>query len=312
LKLLLVFNPSASGGRARRLLPAIRAGLEAFADLKIEVTREPGHARRLVSAANLEGLDGIVAAGGDGTLFEVLNGLYDHPASSHVPLGLIPVGTGNAFARDLGLSSRDWRSGIDLIAAGHKKAFDVGRVQSVDGTFHFLNIVGMGFPVDALRTAKKLRKFGRSAFTLAVLREILRLKSSPLVIEFDGKRAEQENIFVEVSNTRYTGASFLIAPEARPDDGLLDITLLCRLSRWRLLRLFPTIYRGTHLRFPEVSTFQAREVKLIAPAGFPLLPDGEFHGESPATITCLKRDLEIFCPVGGLQQFARPAAECVS
>jgi len=299
LKLLLVFNPSAGGGRARHLLPAIRSGLEPSAELHVVSTHAPGHARSLVAEADLSGFDGIVAVGGDGTLFEVLNGLYQHPRANRVPLGLIPVGTGNAFARDLGLSPIDWRSGIELIAAGKTRAFDVGRVQCAGETFHFLNIVGMGFPVDALQTTKKLGKMGRSAFTLAVLREILRLKSAPLIIEVDGKRITQENIFVEISNTRYTGASFLIAPQARPDDGLLDVTLLCRLSRWRLLRLFPTIYRGNHLRFPEVSTFQAREVRIIAPAGFRLLPDGEFHGESPATITCLEKDLEIFCPLAG-------------
>lgn len=297
MKLLLVFNPSAANGRARRLLPAIRSGLEQFADLDVEVTHQPGHARRLVAAADLNGLDGIIAGGGDGTLFEVLNGLYEHPAAIRVPLGLLPLGTGNAFARDLGLSPHDWRAAIDLIARGHKRAFDVGQVRCAGETFHFLNIVGMGFPADALKTAKRLRKLGRSAFTLAVLREILRMKSYPLTIEVDGRRVEQENVFVEVSNTRYTGASFLIAPQARPDDGLLDITLLHKLSRWRLLRLFPTIYKGNHLKFPEVSTFQAREVHIIAPAGRQLLPDGEFHGESPATMTCLAQDLEFFAPV---------------
>ena len=299
MKLLLIFNPSASDGRARRLLPAIRSGLEQFAELEVESTHRAGHARKLVAEADLTEFDGIIAAGGDGTLFEVLNGLYEHPAAGRVPLGLVPVGTGNAFARDLGLLPHDWRAGVELIEAGHKRAFDVGRAQVAAETFYFLNILGMGFPVAALKTAKKLGRLGRAAFTLGVLREILRLKSSPLIIEVDGRRIEQENIFVEVSNTRYTGASFLIAPHARPDDGLLDVTLLCRLSRWRLLRLFPTIYRGNHLQFPEVSTFRAREVKIIAPAGFPLLPDGEFHGESPATITCLEKDLAFFCTPGG-------------
>jgi diacylglycerol kinase (ATP) len=296
LKLLCIFNPGASSGHARRLLPDIRTALERFAYLELLMTSHAGHARTLAASCDLDGLDGIVAAGGDGTLFEVLNGLYDRPERGAAPMGLIPIGTGNAFARDLGLAPNDWKSAIDLIASGQRKAFDVGRVDSDGQCFHFLNIVGMGFPVDALKTAKKLRRLGRSAFTVAVLREILRLKSAPLTIEVDGQRIEQQNIFLEISNTRYTGASFLMAPQALSDDGWLDVTLLRKLSRRRLLRLFPTIYSGGHLRFPEVSTFRAREVKILLPTGRQLLPDGEIHGRSPATVTCLQQDLQFFCP----------------
>ena len=131
---------------------------------------------------------------------------------------------------------------------------------------------------------------------MAVLREMLRLKSYHLSIEIDGKNIQQDNIFVEISNTRYTGTSFLIAPEARLDDGFLDITLLRSLSRLRLLRLFPTIYTGRHVHFDEVSTYRAREIRIRAPKNQPLAPDGEFHGETPVTVSCLEKDLEFFAP----------------
>jgi diacylglycerol kinase (ATP) len=294
LKLLLIFNPHAAMGRAAKMLPRIQSGLGDFAELVTLVSRHPGHARELVSTTKLTDFDGVVAAGGDGTLFEVLNGLYQHERQCRRPLGLIPTGTGNAFARDLGLMPGDWSRGIDIIRAGRLRSLDVGRVESDTETFHFVNIIGLGFPVDALRTSKKLKIFGNSAYTLATLREVLRLKSYRLLIEIDGTRIEEDNVFVEISNTRYTGTSFLIAPAARLDDGLFDITLLRKLPKLRLLRLFPTIYSGAHVGFEEVTTRTASKVKILRPQHRLLAPDGELHGETPVTVTCLRQDLEIY------------------
>jgi len=296
LKLLLIFNPHAAGGRAEKLLPRIRAGLERFAQLEILPTGYPRHAVELVANSDLSDCDGIVAAGGDGTLFELLNGLYRHRKNDRRPLGLVPVGTGNAFARDLGLMPGDWEKGIEIIRSGRLRPLDVGRVETRTDVFHFLNIIGMGFPVDAMKTAKKLKMMGKSAYTMAVMREMLRLKSFRLSIEIDGKKLEQNSVFIEISNTRYTGTSFLIAPDARLDDGLFDVTLLRSLRRLRLLRLFPTIYSGQHVQFEEVSTFTARQVKITVPENRLLAPDGEFYGETPVTVSCLRHDLEIFSP----------------
>jgi len=296
LKLLLIFNPHAANGRAARLLPRIQACLEQFSELETLPTAYAGHARKLVSGSNLATFDGLIAAGGDGTLFEVLNGLYQHEREERVPLGLVPVGTGNAFARELGLLPGDWKKGIDIIAEGKLRPLDVGRVETNSEIFYFLNIIGLGFPVDAMTTAKKLKMFGNSAYTIAVIREIFRLKSYRLIIEINGKYIEERNVFVEISNTRYTGTSFLIAPHARVDDGLLDVTLVRELPRMRLLRLFPTIYSGRHVDFAEVSTCTASTIKIISPENCLLAPDGELYGETPVTVTCLRKDLEFFCP----------------
>lgn len=295
MKLLLVFNPHAAAGRARRLLPQVSDRLSAFAKVELLETTGAGDATRRVQQADLSAFDAVVAAGGDGTLFEVLNGLYGHVSADRVPLGLVPVGTGNAFARELGLEPGDWEKGVGIIAAGRTRRVDVGRVEGPDGTYHFLNIVGAGLPVDAMQTAEKLKVFGRSAYSLATLWRALQLKSYPLRLSLDGEKVEMESMFVEISNTRYTGTSFLIAPDARLDDGLFDITLVRRLPRLRLLRLFPTIYSGRHVEYPEVITRRARMIRIEGPEGMILAPDGEFCGTSPATISCLPGDLEIFC-----------------
>jgi diacylglycerol kinase (ATP) len=296
LKLLMVFNPHAAHGRAERLLPRVREAIGRVADVDVIATRGPGDALEQVAQSDLEAYDGLVAAGGDGTLFEVLNGLYARMPGRRCPLGLVPVGTGNAFARDFGLLPGDWDKGIAMIARGITRRVDVGRVEldGSDAPYHFLNIVGAGLPADALRTAERLKLVGRSAYSLAALWRALARRTYPLVFEIDGERLEQEALFIEISNTRYTGTSFMMAPDARVDDGLLDVTLVRKLSRGRLLRLFPTIYRGRHVDHDEVFTCRARSIRIAAPVNLVLVPDGELKGHTPATVTCLHRDLEIF------------------
>jgi diacylglycerol kinase (ATP) len=296
LKLLVVFNPGASYGRAASRLDGIRGRFRSLG-IRAEFlqTDHPGHATELVADTDLGGFDGLVAAGGDGTVFEVLNGLYRRPVTDRIPLGLLPIGTGNAFARDLGLQPSAWPEAIELIRRGRTRPMDVGRVQSAGADYHFLNIVHMGFTVAANRTALKLKFLGNSAYTLAALWQVLRMESYPLTIEIDGEAVSDDNVFMAVSNTRYTGTHFMMAPAAITDDGLLDVTLLSKLSRRRVLRLFPTIYDGRHVGFDEVTTRKAKHIRISAPEAMSMAPDGEFAGCTPAEITCLRRDLAIFC-----------------
>ena len=295
MKLLVIFNPGAAYGRATGKLADIRAGFESlYIQADFLLTTQPGHGTTLVAETSLAGYDGLIAAGGDGTVFEVLNGLYRHPKEARVPLGLLPIGTGNAFARDLGLPPSAWSDAIDLIHRGQTRLVDVGHVSTTDAMYYFLNIVHMGFSVDANRTALKLKFLGNSAYTLATLWRVLKLGSYPLEIEIDGETIDDDNVFMAVSNTRYTGTHFMMAPNAIIDDGLLDLTMLTRLSRRRILKLFPTIYDGRHVGFDEVTTRRARRITIRSPEAMLLAPDGEFLGHSPAEIRCLHQDLEIF------------------
>lgn len=295
LRLLIIFNPNAAYGRALKKLAEIEARLDSLGiHTLIKTTTHPGHGSELVAATGLAGFDGVVAAGGDGTLFEVLNGLYQHPKPKRVPLGLLPIGTGNAYARDLGLQPFDWPAAIDILHQGHTRQVDVGHVQTDNGEYYFLNVIGMGFAVDASLTASNLKLIGNTAYTIATLWQVLKLKSYPLIIELDDEEIRQDNIFVTISNSRYTGTHFLIAPGAVIDDGLLDVTLLRKLPRHRLLRLFPTIYHGGHVEKPEVTVHRVANITIRSPAGMQLGPDGEFQGRTPARISCLHQDLAIF------------------
>jgi diacylglycerol kinase (ATP) len=296
LKLLIIFNPKAAYGRSAGKLAEIKKHFEARSiDIQILSTSHPDHARELVKGTDLSGFDGLVAAGGDGTLFEVLNGLYSHPKSSRIPLGLLPTGTGNAFSRELLADQACWSDAIDILQAGKTRQIDVAQVTSADSSFHFLNAMHMGFSVDAGLVAKKLKFLGNVAYTLATLWQLLKLKSYPLEMEVDDKPVSENTIFTTIANTRYTGTHFLIAPKAIFDDGKLDVITLSKLSRFRLLKLFPTIYDGRHIEYKEVSSLKAEYIKLTSPGAMLLGPDGEFCGHTPAEIRCLHQDLTVFC-----------------
>lgn len=295
MKLLLVFNPHAGGRRAGRLVAELGAALGEFAEVESYRTAGRGAATRHLVDLDLDPFDAVVSAGGDGTLFEVVNGLCARPEGVVPPLGVLPIGTGNAFARDLGLRPGDWRGGIELIRAGNTRRMDVGRVDFSEGAYYFLNIVGAGLPVAAMLTAERLKVLGRWGYSVAALWHAMRGHSEPFELELDGEHVALDGLFVEAANTRYTGTSFLIAPDARPDDGLLDVVLVRRLPRRRVLRLFPSVYSGRHVSYPEVSIRRARELRITAPAGLPLAPDGELRGTTPATVRCLPRRLALFC-----------------
>ena len=295
MTLLLVHNPRAGHGRSARLVTEIgttcrKLGLEA----DIRLTEWPGHATEIISAEDLSRFDGVVATGGDGTVFEAVNGLFKNPAGPCVPLGVLPVGTGNSFSRDLGLERGQVGHALGRIAGGATRAVDVGRCRTEEHDLYYLNILGLGFVSDVTATAARLKLLGNAAYTVGVIYRTAFLGTSRLELEIDGEVIERDATFLEISNSRYT-ADFLMAPEARIDDGLLDVTLLGNISRRRLLRLFPTVFRGEHVRYPEVETFTARSITVASDQPKILSPDGELVGSTPAEINCLHRALGVFC-----------------
>jgi diacylglycerol kinase (ATP) len=289
----LVYNPNAGHGRAAALSDeAVALFQEKGIAVDLRLTEGPGHAVQIVGEADFGSYGVVVAAGGDGTLFEVVNGYYANPARGSIPLGIMPTGTGNAFARDLKMDVGRWREAVEIIAVGRRRRVDVGRFSTEGQTFYFLNILGLGFVADVTATASRLKSFGNIAYTFGVLVQTLFLRSYPVRIEVEGQILERENLFTEISNTRYT-SNFLMAPAARIDDGLLDVTLLGRMSRRRLLKCFPLIFTGEHVTLPEVETFQARRLRVSTPVRKVLTPDGELLGGTPVEVDCLKQDIEV-------------------
>jgi len=294
VKVLLVYNPQAGHGRAEKNLKNVES---LFAKHNIEfdimLTGYKGHAVQLVKDANLSNYKAVISAGGDGTLFETINGLFKNSTTEKPPLGIIPIGTGNAFVRDMGLTNKCYEKAIDIIANGKKKKVDLGKFTTHGEDYYFINIVGLGFVSDVAKIAHKLKIFGNFSYTLGVLLKMIPLKSYDLTIEIDGKKMERDNLFVEVSNSRYT-ADFLMAPNAEIDDGFLDITLLNKTTRRKLLSYFPKIFTGDHIYVDDVETFKAKKISIHTETNKELTPDGEILGVSPVEISCLNKAIEVF------------------
>lgn len=297
MKLLIIYNPQAGGGRAARLLGLIKQYLESLeVSATFLMTQYRSHAIDLAKNADLNGYDGLIASGGDGTLFEVLNGYILNASQDKPPLGLIPNGTGNAFMKDLGLQKHDWRRAIDTVLQQQPKSLDIGKLQSQGQTLYFINIVGMGFVAEVAQAAIPFKWMGNAAYTLATLLKMISLKAQDITLELDGKIIQRQGVFVEVANSRFTGTSFLMAPKAKLDDGLLDVIVLNSISRLRLLRLFSSVYDGTHIDYPEVEYFQAKSIKVTEAQPTQLIPDGEILGKTPAEFNCLHQAIEFFWP----------------
>lgn len=292
MKYLLIYNTWAGHGNAGKILPKLKAKLGEL-DCDIVFTEHMGHGTQLVEERDLTQYAGVLAAGGDGTLFEVINGYYANRSEKKPPIGVIPVGTGNAFVRDMDMHDHDWEEALEVIKTGKTRKFDVGCFDTEGKTWYYLNILGLGLVADIGATAKKLKIFGNVSYTIGSFYHIMRLSSFDLEIELDGETLQRKNVFVEISNTRYT-ANFLMAPNAKTDDGLLDVTLLSPKSRLGLIKAFPKILTGEHIHLDEVETFQAAEIKIRTNIPKILTPDGELMGSTPLQVRCLKQDIDVF------------------
>lgn len=294
MKALLVYNPWASHKRAEKLRPQVESYLEEKGiEFDLCLTESPGHATEITREADFDDYDGLIVAGGDGTLFEVVNGYFRNPSSKRIPLGILPTGTGNAVVRDLDLDTSRWKEAVDVIVKNSPKKVDVGFFHTQGQDYYFLNIMGVGFVADVTKTAYRLKALGNLSYTLGVLYQTVFLRGYPLEIEIDGEKIKQGNIFVEVSNTRYT-SNFLMAPHAKIDDGLLDVTLLRKINRRRLLKCFPMIFTGEHINLPEVEQIQAKKIRIVTENPKVLTPDGELIGTTPVMVECLKQALDVF------------------
>ena len=294
MKNLIIFNPWAGHGHAGKILPQIEAYLhEIDFDYDILITEHQGHGVDLTRDADFSQYGGVIAAGGDGTLYEVINGYYRNDSPVRIPIGVLPVGTGNAFVRDMDLHHHDWKPALDIIKTGATRKFDVGHFTTEGKTYYYLNILGLGLVADIGATALKMKALGNISYTLGSLYHILKLKPFTIKMEIDDQVIERENVFVEISNTRYT-ANFLMAPAAKTDDGLLDVTILGPKSRIGLIRSFPKIITGEHIHMKEVECFQASHIRIETNIPKILTPDGELMGSTPLEVDCLKQAIEVF------------------
>lgn len=288
-------NPMSGHGNAPH---ASERAVARFQQLGIDVVqivgRDAAHARELVDEALGRGTDALVVVGGDGVIRLALQAL----ARSEIPLGIVPAGTGNDHAREYRLPTADPEGAVDVIAAGNLETVDLGLIKGTDGSSTwFGTVAATGF--DSLvsdRVNRMSWPHGRMRYNVAMVAELSRLRLLPFRMVLDGQREIVTQLTLAAfGNTRSYGGGMQICPGANHSDGMLDITMVHSASRTRLIRLFPTVFKGTHVNLDEVTVNRARTVTVESP-GINAYADGDYVCPLPAEISAVPGALKLFVP----------------
>lgn len=291
MRTALLINPAAGRGRGRILAEKVqqllrKSGLE----FEAYYTRHPREGIDLVRRL-AEAHERILVAGGDGTWFEAVNGAM--LAARRPTLGLIPIGTGNDFAKMLRFGN-DWRKACRRIAAGRPHAVDIGRCNQD----YFANGAGIGFDAEVSREARRIRYLrGNVVYLLAVARTLLLRYATPQVtIDHDDGTLQQTITLVAAANGCCYGGAFHIAPDAEIDDGYLELVCARGLGRLHILRLLPKVLAGRHISDPSITILRTRQVTIRSAVPLPLHLDGEVVAGKAThlDIEILPRALKIF------------------
>lgn len=284
MKLALIVNPCSGDHNGTRKLPAIKAFLnknKIHYDLHISAYQD--HILEICSALDIGSIDGIAAVGGDGTNFHVINGLLASFEPADIPpIGILPAGSGNSFAKDLQI--RTLETGLAALIRGCSKKVDVCSFTQKPNKIYFTNMAGLGFVTDAADTAQRFKFLKNASYIIGVLYRIMKPSFYHMELTIDGRVITGENCFVEFCNSRYTGGNMLMAPAAKIDDGLMDVVVAGRLSRTDMIAALPKIYKGTHIEHPAVQVIKAKKATIRTIPPKTLLPDGEILGTTPATV----------------------------
>ena len=284
-KTLVILNPAAHSEKASRLLERIRA---LSCGTAIRLTSEAGDARRIAAQAVQDGVEVIVAAGGDGTLNEVVNGIGSAP----VRLGILPVGTMNVFANELGIPHGNLERAWSIIEQGKVVAVDLPQA---NGT-HFIQLAGVGLDAEVVRktTADSKKALGPLSYLLTLV-QVAAHKPSRVVLETDGGRIH-EGSFALIGNGRLYGGPFPVFKRASLYDGLLDVLVFQNQSHWDVVRYFQAIAFGTHPELPDVEYFQTRSIKVTSSGDVPVELDGEVAGMLPCLFSVNSQKLRVLAP----------------
>jgi diacylglycerol kinase (ATP) len=271
----VILNPTANRGGAERQWRAAEAALRAGgAEVSVHRTRARGHAVELAAQAVAEGWPAVLAVGGDGTVHETVNGLVAAaPGRPTVPLGIVPLGSGNDFVKLVGLPPGDGRLAAERLLRASPRQVDVG---SMNGEL-FTNGVGIGFDARVAAAAQRVERLrGMAIYAWAVLQVLSSHRTPRMRVSIDGLPvADGPLTLVTVGNGACHGGGFWICPAARIDDGLFDICIAEAMSVPRLLGLLPRVMRGRHVGRPGVVMRQGRRVEILSEEPLPIHADGE-------------------------------------
>jgi len=284
-----IVNPAAGGGRSAKLAgPALAQLREKGLQIDVIASTGPGHAIQLAREAYNQGYRRFLAVGGDGTAHEILNGVFaGHSSVERVALGFLPLGTGNSFLRDFAKDGAE--ASLQALLENRKRPVDLIRLTHATGEIYSFNLLSVGFTADvAALTNRMFKPFGHLGYLLGVFVRVVQLRRRvfPLRCDDDEKWDERRSLFLTFNNSKYTGGTMLIAPNADPTDGLIEFVRWGPIGRLGLLRMLPRLYDGTHIEHPLAARRAVRQVEFKAGAPVDFMIDGEV-----ATLECRSLDI---------------------
>lgn len=294
MRILAIVNGAAGGGRcgaaASRALASLRS-----AGLQIDelVTQREGHATELARDAFAKGRRRFLSVGGDGTAYEIVNGLFPEATTEHVELGMLPLGTGNSFLRDFRITDED--SAMAALRGWETRSIDVIRAEHSEGVVFFINLLGLGFTATVGElTNRRFKRLGPAGYIAAVVSKMVDLDKpvDPILLD-DAEEDARPAVFLSFNNSKFTGGAMMMAPDADPSDGRLDIIRAGDFSRLPLLWAFPKIFLGRHIEHPKVETRRASRVEFLEERRQPVMIDGEILHIALRSLEVLPHALEV-------------------
>lgn len=275
---LAIVNPAAGGGRCGKLAkPALEKLRAAGVELQVAETSGPGDATQLARRAYARGQRQFIAVGGDGTAYEIVNGLFPEAEAAGKPvLGFLPLGTGNSFLRDF--TSNGSEHAREAILAGQRQSSDVLCLQHSGGRLYFINLLSVGFTADVTAAAnRRFKGLGELGYLLGVFLCLARLRRQafPVRTESDTEFDRRRCLFLSFNNSQYTGGNMRIAPQASTSDGLIEYVRWGPIGRIGLLRNLPTLFDGTHIVHPMASRRGVRRIEFALDKRVDVMIDGE-------------------------------------
>ncbi|MFN2589143.1 MAG: diacylglycerol kinase family protein [Actinomycetota bacterium] len=307
MKVAVVANPVSGRGKGGRLIPQIEAVLRSLqVDHSIHESADAGDAIRLAREATEGGAKVVAALGGDGQVGAVANGILEAGAGS--ALSVIPAGTGNDFARALGLDRKDPMAAARLLGSPHVRSIDAVRLTTPQRNCFYVNIGSAGFDSEVNAYANGLRFVkGTASYVIGVLVMLRRFRPGQFRVAIDGDSRDVAGMLIAVGNAVSYGGGMKVTPGALLDDGLLDVCVLRAVSKFEFLKTFPKVFSGRHVTHPAVQMLRGTRVEVSAEREMQVFADGDHIGTLPATFELLPAALSVVVPRDGDGRFVESA-----
>lgn len=306
-KWLVIVNPNAGKRKGGKDWPVIADLLEKFSlPFRVVFTEARRHAIGIAKAAAEEGWSRMIVVGGDGTMNEVINGIFgqDKVPTTSVTLGMITVGTGNDWGRMFNIPM-DYHSAVEVISQQNTVLQDAGVVHfrqgDQQGERYFVNIAGIGFDAVVVSRANALKDKGKSGKLLYlwnILTNLFRYSHSHTVVEVDGVRSTNNVFSISIGIGKYCGGGMMQTPDAVADDGLFDITMIKKIGKFDVIRNIPKLYNGKIIHHPKVQTYRGKKINIDSDPVIHLETDGESLGHSPFELDIIPSSVKIISGSG--------------